>query len=202
MAKDSNSKTIVYSALEVANICGVVNQTAINWIRNGYLNAFCTPGGQYRVYLDDLVDFMSKRKMRIPAELMESYSGSEKEKQTVLVVDDDKGLNNVIKKYLEREFPSLELVQAFNGFDVGAQLANKKTKCILLDLDLPGIDGFDICRRIHTSEEFGKPIVFIITALEDEAIEEQLNKMGIAQFYRKPLDLVKIGSALRQALEL
>ncbi|MDR2747514.1 MAG: histidine kinase, partial [Treponema sp.] len=32
----------MYSALEVANICGVVNQTAINWIRNGYLKAFVT----------------------------------------------------------------------------------------------------------------------------------------------------------------
>ena len=53
MSKDSR-KTIVYSALEVANICGVVNQTAINWIRNGYLKAFSTPGGQYRVYQDDL----------------------------------------------------------------------------------------------------------------------------------------------------
>ena len=52
MNKDSN-KTIVYSALEVANICGVVNQTAINWIRNGYLKAFSTPGGQYRIYLEN-----------------------------------------------------------------------------------------------------------------------------------------------------
>ena len=59
MNKDSN-KTIVYSALEVANICGVVNQTAINWIRNGYLKAFSTPGGQYRIYLDDLVDFIKE----------------------------------------------------------------------------------------------------------------------------------------------
>ena len=32
----------IFSALEVANICGVVNQTAINWIRNGHLKAFTT----------------------------------------------------------------------------------------------------------------------------------------------------------------
>ncbi|MBP5251612.1 MAG: helix-turn-helix domain-containing protein, partial [Treponema sp.] len=45
----------VYSALEVAKICGVVNQTAINWIKNGYLKAFKTPGGQFRVYPEDLL---------------------------------------------------------------------------------------------------------------------------------------------------
>lgn len=55
-------KVVVYSALEVANICGVVNQTAINWIRNGYLKAFQTPGGQFRVYVDDLVFFMHEKK--------------------------------------------------------------------------------------------------------------------------------------------
>ena len=35
-------KPVVYSALEVAKICGVVNQTAINWIKNNYLKAFKT----------------------------------------------------------------------------------------------------------------------------------------------------------------
>ena len=69
---EKSKKTIVYSALEVANVCGVVNQTAINWIRNGYLTAFSTPGGQYRVYHDDLVNFMKKRGMRLPKELHET----------------------------------------------------------------------------------------------------------------------------------
>ena len=63
-------KPVIYSALEVANICGVVNQTAINWINNGYLTAFKTPGGQYRVYPDDLVNFMSSRNMHIPMKLL------------------------------------------------------------------------------------------------------------------------------------
>ena len=92
MSKDSR-KTIVYSALEVANICGVVNQTAINWIRNGYLKAFSTPGGQYRVYQDDLIDFMNKRHMRIPSDLIGESEPSDG--KCILVVDDDRGLNSV-----------------------------------------------------------------------------------------------------------
>ncbi len=57
----SDKKVNIFSALEVANICGVVNQTAINWIRNGHLKAFTTPGGQYRIYAEDLVDFLNAR---------------------------------------------------------------------------------------------------------------------------------------------
>lgn len=61
-----------YSALKVAQICGVVNQTAINWIKAGLLKAFKTPGGQYRVYPEDLAAFMRKRVMKVPSELLEN----------------------------------------------------------------------------------------------------------------------------------
>ena len=201
MSKNSN-KTIVYSALEVANICGVVNQTAINWIRNGYLNAFSTPGGQYRVYLDDLVDFMNKRKMRIPSELLDAYDKDIISQKSILVVDDDKGLNSVIAKYLEKSDDKIVVYQAFDGFEAGAQLVDKKPCCVLLDLDLPGVDGFDLCRRIYTSEEFGKPIVCVITALQDDDIEQRVKKMGAVEFFRKPLNLVDITSKVKERLEL
>lgn len=201
MSKDSN-KTIVYSALEVANICGVVNQTAINWIRNGYLSAFSTPGGQYRVYLDDLVDFMMKRKMRIPSELLDVFNKEVENQKSILVVDDDKGLNSVIAKYLEKTDDKIVVYQAFDGFEAGAQLVDKKPRCVLLDLDLPGVDGFDLCHRIYTSEEFGKPIVCVITALQDDDIEQRVKDMGAVEFFRKPLNLVDIASKIKERLGL
>ena len=53
-----NEKRVrIFSALEVANLCGVVNQTAINWIKTGHLKAFTTPGGQFRIYAEDLIAF-------------------------------------------------------------------------------------------------------------------------------------------------
>lgn len=63
------AKRKVFSAHEVAEMCGVVNQTAINWIKQGKLPAYRTPGGQYRVYPDVLVSFMNALDMRIPNEL-------------------------------------------------------------------------------------------------------------------------------------
>ena len=61
----------IFSALEVANICGVVNQTAINWIRNGHLKAFTTPGGQYRIYAKDLAAFLDNRGMSASGEVLQ-----------------------------------------------------------------------------------------------------------------------------------
>ena len=199
MSKDIN-KTIVYSALEVANICGVVNQTAINWIRNGYLTAFSTPGGQYRVYLEDLIEFMNKRNMKIPAELLESQSTLNKKSVSILVVDDDKGLNQVVTKYLEKELSDVKLFQAFDGFEAGAIIADKKPNIILLDLDLPGVKGEDLCVKINNSEEFGKPIVCVMTALKDSGIEERLKGLGAIHFFVKPLNLVEIADSVKQII--
>lgn len=66
-----SKKIKVYSALEIAKMCGVVNQTVINWIRQGHIEAFKTPGGQYRVYPDVLCSFMESNGMRIPEDLQQ-----------------------------------------------------------------------------------------------------------------------------------
>ena len=170
-------------------------------IRTDTYKLFQHPG-QYRVYLDDLVDFMNKRKMRIPSELMDIYDQEVVNQQSVLVVDDDKGLNSVIAKYLEKSDEKIIVYQAYDGFEAGAQLVDKKPRCVLLDLDLPGVDGFDLCRRIYTSEEYGKPIVCVITALQDDDIEQKVKKMGAVEFFRKPLNLVEISEKIKERLGL
>ena len=83
MAK-SGKKIRIFSALEVANICGVVNQTAINWIKNNHLKAFTTPGGQYRIYAEDLLDFLQSRGMRVPEELQEI---AQTKKKKILIIE-------------------------------------------------------------------------------------------------------------------
>ena len=120
---EKRRKRPVYSALEVARLCGVVNQTAINWIKSGHLKAFKTPGGQYRVYPEDLADFMASRKMQVPQEIAEAAAQKNKnQSKTLLIVDDDKGLNSVVAKYLEKTFEGVEIFQAFDGFEAGAYL--------------------------------------------------------------------------------
>lgn len=98
MAK-SSKRVRIYSALEVANLCGVVNQTAINWIRNGYLKAFTTPGGQYRVYAEDLLAFLDERGMRVPPGLSGAEDLPGPDWDALLIVDDDRALNELTKKY-------------------------------------------------------------------------------------------------------
>ena len=203
MSKTKSKKPVVYSALEVANICGVVNQTAINWIRNDYLKGFKTPGGQFRVYPEDLVEFMEKRNMRIPTELMDQCEiKSVVLPHSVLIVDDDRSLNNVIREFLIKQDNTIQIYQAFDGFEAGSQMVQKQPRCVILDLDLPGIDGLKLCRRIKESDAFGKPQIIVATALEDPEMERQCIELGVSHFFHKPLNLPKISTAINELFEM
>lgn len=201
MHKDPQSKRIkIYSALEVANICGVVNQTAINWIRNGYLKAFTTPGGQYRVYKDDLAAFIRERGMRVPAEFSD-VEGLEADWKTVLVVDDDEVLNKAIASYLAKHLDGFTILQALNGFDAGSLIAQKKPGFIILDLDLPGVNGKEICQRIKKDASFGKPYVIVVTGLEEDGIEDTMTGFGADRFFRKPLTMSTLVDTVNAAID-
>ncbi len=201
MHKDPQSKRIkIYSALEVANICGVVNQTAINWIRNNYLKAFTTPGGQYRVYKDDLIAFIKERGMRVPDSLQQE-AVNEADWKTVLVVDDDLVLNKAISTYLAKNLEGFTIIQATDGFDAGALLAQKKPGFVILDLALPGVNGKEICKRIKQDVTFGKPYVIVVTALDEDGIEADMIEMGADRFFKKPLVMSQLADAITAAIE-
>jgi excisionase family DNA binding protein len=180
-------KVRIFSALEVANLCGVVNQTAINWIRNGYLKAFTTPGGQYRIYAEDLTAFLEKRGMRIPPELGDHFK-DDVEWSTLLVVDDDAELNDLLSRYLNKHLPAFKTLQANDGFEAGRLISEKRPGFVFLDIDLPGIDGHSLCRKIKADPLFGKPFVIAMTGLDRPEEKEAILADGADAFFAKPLD--------------
>ncbi len=175
-------KRRVFSALEVAKICGVVNQTVINWIRADHLKASMTPGGQFRVYPDDLRDFLVANKMRVPDELWELLNNQE-----LVVVEDDHVLNNLMTIQLGRAFPNLKISQAFDGFEAGSLLTACRPKAVVLDLNLPGVDGYEICRRLKTQQDFHDPFVAVVTAGDNPQAEADSKAAGADAFFLKPV---------------
>ncbi len=196
----ATEKVRIFSALEVANLCGVVNQTAINWIRNGHLKAFTTPGGQYRVYAEDLRAFLEGRGMRIPEELS-GKTGSGVDWNRLVIIDDDRELNDLLKRYFEKKLPSLTVIQAFDGFEAGRILAEKRPGFVILDVDLPGVTGHSLCKRIKTDPSFGRPFVVAITGLDRPEERNSMLQDGADAFFPKPLDFEEVAASLLEHAE-
>ncbi len=192
-------KVRIFSALEVANICGVVNQTAINWIKNNHLKAFTTPGGQYRIYSEDLIEFLEGRGMRVPDELASAVSGFGKKKK-VIIIDDDKDLNEMMKLIFSRKLEDFDIIQAFDGFEAGKLLVSEKPDAVILDIDLPGVNGHLLCTKIKEDKDLNNPIVISISGLNDTFEEEKILSEGADAFFTKPLDFDNLITALRDLL--
>jgi excisionase family DNA binding protein len=185
MAKN-NQKVRIFSALEVANICGVVNQTAINWIRNGYLKAFTTPGGQYRVYAEDLSTFLDKRGMRNSVDTLHVIAGGSA-RETALIIDHDWDMNNRLKTWFQKKFPGYEVFQALDGFDAGYRMAVSKPGIVFLNVDLPGTDGFELAKKIKNDSSLGNPLIVAFVNEEPEEIGKRASAYWVdACFPRQP----------------
>jgi CheY-like chemotaxis protein len=170
----------------------VVNQTAINWIKNGHLKAFTTPGGQYRVYAKDLAVFLEKRGLDASEEALRVILKNANW-NTLLIAGADTELSMVLKKGIQKNFPDIEVIQAFDGFETGKALAEKRPGFILLDAEFPGVDCPKLVEAIRKDLSLGKPFILVIS--DSEAAEVLENE--VAAVFPKPPDLDQIAGAIK-----
>ena len=182
-------KVKIYSALEVANICGVVNQTTINWIKKKYLKAFSTPGGQYRVYGEDLVNFMSSRGMKVPAELNVFLLKGAK---AVLMIEDDDQFALQFFDEIQSEYPNCTVERAVDGFEAGRKLTSENRDLILLNSDMIGLDVEKVCRSIRAESGGDSKSIIVFTGFVDKNKKEMLLNAGADVYLKKPFDIGQI----------
>ena len=116
----------------------------------------------------------------------------------ILLIEDDVNLAELIRIYLISEDWEIRVVH--NGVDALSELAHSNYDLILLDLLLPDINGFDICRSIR--EKSTVPII-MLTALEDSIHKVQGLNMGADDYIIKPFEptelIARINSQLRRS---
>src|SRR5256885_6266351 len=93
-----------------------------------------------------------------------ALQGPQAERPTVLVVDDEIAIVKVMRDFLEAE--GFAVLAAHDGAEALAVLARKRVACLLLDIMMPGADGFDVCREIRATTDV--PILFL-TAREGDS---------------------------------
>ena len=188
----SGRRVRIFSALEVANICGVVNQTAINWIRNGHLKAFTTPGGQYRIYAKDLAAFLDKRGMNASGEVLNVMMENANWNTFLLAMDQP--INNNLKAGISSFLNEYSIIQAFDWFEVGRKIIEEKPGFILLDTGLPGVDFNKFIQTVKEDLSFGKPFIFLLT---DGLGAENSSSIQADLVFTKPLDLASLETQMR-----
>ena len=178
----------IYSALEVANICGVVNQTAINWIKNGSLKAFTTPGGQYRVYAEHLVDFLKERGMKVPAEVLESLNDGFVNEKKILIIDTDRVAIKELRDSLADSLTGYSFISAVTSFDAGRLLMAEKPEIIILTEAFGELTVENLYDTISSRRDYEKPAIIFIA--DENSTARESRKADL--FLHQPVDIEKL----------
>lgn len=170
------------STFAIAEMLHVDPGSVANWIDQKLLKAHRTPGGHRRVTEEDLVSFLREHRMPIPPELDDSPV-------RILVVDDEAAVASMIARTIQASHPEYEVVEANDGFRAGTVVATSKPDVVILDLKMPGIDGFEVCRLIKSQESTKHAEVLAMTAYSSPENEQRILECGAKVCLSKPLDM-------------
>ena len=116
---------------------------------------------------------------------------------SILVVDDNHDNADIIRDYLEaRGYP---ISVAYDGDEAMKLFERKKPSIILLDVMMPGRDGWQVCREMKDHPTLGSSIrVIMVTALQDWMNKRQALETGADDFVEKPFELAALAKVVER----
>jgi two-component system chemotaxis response regulator CheY len=112
----------------------------------------------------------------------------------VLVVDDDPFIRKLIATTLE-DVSEFELHEAANGLEALEVARREHPSLVFLDVDMPGMDGIDACRRLREDRATTDTTIVMLTAAHGDSVERRAEEAGADLFLTKPfspLDLLRL----------
>jgi two-component system response regulator ResD len=113
---------------------------------------------------------------------------------SILVVDDNEDNAHIIRDYLESK--GYPITVAYNGDEAMVLFEKIKPSLVLLDVMMPGRDGWQVCRDIKSSAAGRAVRVVMVTALQEWTDKRQALETGADDFVEKPVELARLGEVV------
>lgn len=163
---------------EIAAHCRVSYEAVSKWIKSGKLKAYTTPGRHRRVRRADFEAFL--REYNLPP-----LTGSQRK---VLIVDDDPAVVRLLSTFFDMT-GEYEVATAADGFEAGIQITGNCPQLVILDLMMPNIDGFKVCRGIKSNPQTRQVIVVVLTGYATPENVRKALECGADCCLEKPVSL-------------
>jgi excisionase family DNA binding protein len=185
----------LYTTHDISRLLQVDPSTVSKWIDRGILVAFRTPGGHRRVRSGDLRTFLLAHDMPIPDELGGAVV-------RLLVVDDEKPVLDAIKRTFKAHANQIELTTTTSGVEALLLVTETKPHGMLIDLNMPDVDGYEVCRRIKSRKALEGVKLVTMTARHTPDVVEQSLKAGAVACLPKPVDPQQVLEVFRVPLAM
>jgi len=119
--------------------------------------------------------------------------------QKILIADDNENIRDALTYLLEDE--GYELVLAVDGADTIRKVRDLKPDVLFLDIMMPEINGYDVCRTIKNDPDMKGTYVIMLTAKGQVAEQERGREVGADEYIVKPFSPMEILAKVKQILE-
>jgi len=186
----------ILTVFKASKYCNVSSKSIINWIESGHIQAYKTVGGHRRIKKSDLESFMKKQGIPIPQEEMAD------ERIRILVVDDDPIIVETIVQALEEDEHDYEVISASDGFEAGIQVNHFKPHLLILDIMMPDIKGYEVCKKVKNREDTKDTKIIVLSAYLDDEKFKKMKEYGADVCFSKPLPLPQLKEEVARLLGL
>lgn len=177
--KSDNTNDEFLTPRQVAVLLKIAPVTVRHWALDGKLKFVTTPGGHRRFSYADIEQFARMRGIRLATEEVGPIR--------VLIVDDNRAFADYLKEILVNAEVNVTVDIAHDGFEVGQQVFLFKPDVILLDLMMPGLNGFETCRRIKSNMATQHIRVIAMTGFPTEENIKHIMEVGAELCLAKPI---------------
>lgn len=176
MAKKAQEKAKQFlTPTEVAGLLMVSPITVRQWAQKGLLDAQTTAGGHRRFTRAEVMRFARERGIAL--------AGG---RDSLLIVDDNRQLNQFLAALFAAEYPQLEIHVAYDGFEAGRLVQQHQPSVVLLDVMMPGIDGLEVCARLKSDPQTEAIRVVAMTGYHSPELEKKMLAAGAQVLLSKP----------------
>ncbi len=174
---------------ELAGLCGVSPDTVRSWCFRKQIKFASTPGGHKRFRRLDVLEFLKERGFPLP-------STDKISPIKVLVIDDEEAFRKSLVGALQKE-PVFNVKEAGDGYEAGRMFGEFEPDVLVLDLVMPGIDGFRVCRDFKSREGGDQAKIIVVTGYPDEVMFQRAREAGADECLAKPVDMNTLMDMIR-----
>lgn len=189
----------ILTTFQAARLCGVSHKSIERWIDAGFLRGFRTPGGHRRVHRADLLEFIQKRRTTDKG-ASATHGRPGEDLPRVLVVDDDGTIRDLFTEYFRTACQGRYSVEtASSGYEAGLQVERFNPQVVLLDLMMPDLDGFEVCRNLRNDPSHASTIVIALTG-SDQAAQQAAESGMFHRIVLKPIKMSQVKDVIDSLL--
>ncbi len=117
----------------------------------------------------------------------------------ILIADDDQEMRRLVRKSLEKL--NLRIIEARDGEEAIAALVEHRPAGAVLDVMMPGLNGWEVCRYIRSKTEFDHVAVLMLTAIGKTTNELTAPLYGADAYLDKPFEVAELTATVKRILD-